>query len=131
MAVKRRTHTREDKPVLRDTDDSLSEMERVIRKLGYRHSILRIFQDFVEMSAISMSNAVDLFHKSKREERYMQRVKGYTPEECQECPKLFGMLALALEYELSDVLGVLYHRLEIHNWLSKGVRSLSPPYPTT
>ena len=106
-------------------------MEKTIRKLSYRHSVWRIFQDFVEMSAISMSNAIDLFHKSKREERYMQRVKGYTPEEWQECPKLFGMLALALAYELSDVLGVLSHWLEIHNWLSKGVRSLSPPYPTT
>ncbi len=126
MAVKRRTHTREDKPVLRDTDDFLREMERVMRKLSYRHSVLRIFQDFVELSAISMSNAVDLFHTRKHEERYIQRVKGYTPEEWQAFPKPFGMLAVALEYELSDVLGVLSHRLEMHNWLGKGVRAILP-----
>jgi len=59
---------------LRDTNYYLAMMEKTIRQLSYRHSVWRIFQDFVEMSAISMSNAVDLFHKSKCEERSMQIV---------------------------------------------------------
>jgi hypothetical protein len=115
MAVKRARHGAQDKPELRDTNYYLALMEKTIRKLSYRHSVFRIFQDFVEMAALSMSNAVDLFHRKKREERYLQIVKGYTPEELAAFPKLCALLALALEQSLSDVLGVLYHRLEIHN----------------
>ena len=45
----------------------------------HRHSAWQVFSDFCEMSAISLSNAVDRPHFAKREERYRQIIKRYTP----------------------------------------------------
>jgi len=103
------------KPPPPTTRDSLATLERAIRQLSYSQHLFTTFRHFVELSAIAFSNVADPINKAAREEQYLRIVKQYTPEEFQKFPELLGMLVACLEQESTDVLGVLYHRLELHN----------------
>jgi hypothetical protein len=102
------------------------ELVKAIKALGYRHGHWQIFADFVEMAAISVSNAVDLGGREKREERYLQVVERYKPDELARLPEMLGLLTMALEEETADVLGRTFHDLELHNKWSGQYFS---PYP--
>lgn len=93
----------------------MQDMAKLIHQLGYRHNAYQVFADFVEVSAIAFSNAVDKPQFDKREQRYFDIIKRYDKDELQQFPKLLGMLTNHLEGGFDDVLGNLYHHLEIHN----------------
>jgi type I restriction-modification system DNA methylase subunit len=93
----------------------LAALETAIRQLAYRHHLFTSFRHFVELSAITLSNVADPVNKAVREAQYLAIVKQYKSEELQQFPPLLGTLALCLEYEQMDVLGTLYHRLELQN----------------
>src|SRR6267378_1598903 len=114
------------KPPPPTTSDYLSTLEHTIRQLAYGHHTFTIFRHFVELSAITLSNVADPINKAAREKQYLAIVTQYKPEEFQQFPPLLGMLAACLEYEPTDVLGRLYHRLEIHNHQSG---QFFTPYP--
>jgi type I restriction-modification system DNA methylase subunit len=97
------------------TRDYLTTLEHAIRQLSYSQHLFTTFRHFVELSAIAFSNVADPINKAAREAQYLSIVKQYTPEAFQKFPELLGMLTLCLEHEPTDVLGVLYHRLELHN----------------
>jgi type I restriction-modification system DNA methylase subunit len=67
------------------------------------------------MAAISISNAVDLQQAEKREARYMEIIKRYQSDEVQQFPKMLGELVNGLEEEPDDILGRVFHELELHN----------------
>jgi len=90
-------------------------MAKTMKSLSYRHGLYNVFADFNEMAACSFSNAVDSRNREAREARYMAIVKKYSKEEVDEFPKLLGMLAQELEYSPGDVMGELFHELELHN----------------
>ena len=110
----------------RPPPDYQKELLKLFASFAYRHSAWQVFADFVEAAAISISNAVDLPHREKREERYMHIVKGYKPDELSAFPKMLGELTLALEEEPFDVLGRTFHDLELHN---KWSGQFFSPYP--
>lgn len=100
--------------------DYRKEIVKIIGELGYRHSTWQVFSDFVEMSAIAISNSVDWTHKKERETRYLEIINTYEKREQILFPKLFAYLVNALEYEVaingpSDILGGIFHELELHN----------------
>jgi hypothetical protein len=99
----------------RPPPDHQKELVKLINSLGYRHSHWQVFSDFVEMGAISLSNAVDLANREKREARYMEVIKRYRADELQAFPKMLAELTLALEHKPEDVLGRSFHDLELHN----------------
>lgn len=99
----------------RSPPDQQKELVKLITSLAYRHSPWQVFSDFAEMAAISISNAVDLAQRDGREARYMEILKRYRPDELAEFPKMLAALTLALEEELSDVLGSTFHDLELCN----------------
>lgn len=96
---------------------------KTIRRLGEVHSVWNVFTDFVELSAISLANAADLRPEvwEKREKQYLATIGKYSPDEQKLFPEMFADLVEALEYELTwrnapaDVLGTLFHELELHN----------------
>lgn len=93
---------------------------RLIEQAAQRHSIWQVFSDFLEMSAISISKPVDPVHREEREKRYMETIKRYSREELDLFPKMFGELVEALEQcaqeeRLDDILGKVFHELELHN----------------
>jgi N-6 DNA Methylase len=119
-------HRRHKPPKPQTTNDYLATLEHAIRQLAYGQHIFTIFRHFVELSAIALSNVADPINKAAREAQYLAIVKQYKTEQFQKFPPLLGMLATCLEFEPTDVLGRLSHRLEIHNHLSG---QFFTPYP--
>jgi hypothetical protein len=99
----------------RPRPDHQKELVKAVEALGYRHGHWQVFADFIEMAAVSVSNAVDWAGREKREERYLQVVKRYKPDELARFPDMLGSLTMALEDETTDVLGCTFHDLELHN----------------
>lgn len=106
--------------------DGLAALETAIRQFAYRHHLFTIFRHFVELSALTFSNAADPINKAVREAHYLTIVKQYTPEEFRKFPTLLSLLVGCLELEHTDVLGRLYHRLELHN---EQTGQFFTPYP--
>ena len=92
----------------------ITSLAKLIESVSYRHATHQVFSDFVEMAAISISNAVDLSQREKREAEYMRLIKKYEPKEIEKFPEMLGALVMALEDGVSDVLGKTYD-LELHN----------------
>jgi len=95
--------------------DYQKELVKLFHGFSSRRHHWQVFTDFCEMGAIALSNAVDLGQGEKREERYMQIVKGYNREELEAFSHGLAHLTMALEDGFSDVLGRTYHDLELHN----------------
>jgi N-6 DNA methylase len=114
------------KPPPQTTRDYLHTLEHAIRQLSYHQHLFTTFRHFVELSAIAFSNVADPSNKDAREAQYLAIVKQYKPETFQQFPALLGMLVACLEQEPTDVLGVLYHRLELHN---EQAGQFFTPYP--
>lgn len=77
-----------------------------------------IFGDWVECMAISWQNATMIIHDriwQQREERYLQIVKKYKREVAQEFSDMHALLVLAMEKEVTDVLGQIYMNIECSN----------------
>lgn len=75
-----------------------------------------VWQDFVVMTACTLSNAVDKSepHHSTREKWYMERIKKYTPEEQQIFPELVAELVVALDQnQKQDFLGDIFMKLKL------------------
>src|SRR5438128_10813107 len=102
------------KPPPQTISDYISTLEHAIRQLSYGHHTFTIFRHFVELSAICLSNAADPINKAAREAQYLSIVQQYKPEEFEQFPPLLGMLVACLEYQPTDVLGTLHHRLELN-----------------
>ena len=98
-----------------NVDSEANSIVKLIQKVGYRHGTWKVFEDFVAMSAISFSNAVDWLQSGEREKQYMEIVGKYTKEEVNDFPQMLAHLANALSNGLDDVLGKIFHALELHN----------------
>jgi len=48
---------------VRPPPDHQKDLVKAVQDLGYRHGHWQIFADFVEMAAISLSNAIDLTNR--------------------------------------------------------------------
>ena len=82
-----------------------------IKKLSGNYSGYEIFSDWIKASAICISNSTDVLHNSiwqKREEEYMALVNKHGTNDMQQFSKMLGMLAMALEENMEDVLGKIY-----------------------
>lgn len=99
---------------------SYSEMQKLIRNLSLRRGVWEVFTDFVQICALSISNSVHTRHFDEREKQYLEIIAKYEKKEQEIFPRMFACLVEAMEYELevhglTDVLGVLFHDLELHN----------------
>lgn len=96
------------------------ELVNLIRQAAYSQSIYKVFSDFLEMSAIAISNSVDFLHREKRETQYLKIINSYDREHQQLFPLMLFHLTEALEEKTrmtgpEDVLGCIFHELELHN----------------
>lgn len=97
-----------------------AEIIKAIQSLSGSHSTWEVFQDFLAVSAISISNWVDWGPQKEREEEYLQTIKKYKPEEQKKLASIFGTLTDELQHISKtkgpyDVLGGVFHGLELHN----------------
>lgn len=98
--------------------DYCKELVKTIQFLGQRYSVWQVFEDFLAMSAISISNAVDWNNRDERENQYLSTVKRYPKKDLEIFPKMLAYLVESLESYADqpyDVLGSIFHELELHN----------------
>ena len=91
-----------------------------LKALGNKHSIWNVFEDWLKVSSIAISNSVDWNQANEREEQYLETINKYTPEEQKVLTKTFVELVDALQKEAvtggpCDLLGKVFHALELHN----------------
>lgn len=91
----------------------LKQMAKVFESYRYAHGVYTVFEDFLELAAIEISNPVDLAQKKKRDERYVEIVKKYNEKEFESFGNLLGMLIMAMGKEPDDYLGRLFMELEL------------------
>lgn len=94
------------------------EIIKLIKTLSHKHSTWRVFEDFIGMAAISISNSVDWLHRDAREKEYMEIVGRYERKEIDLFPQMLAHLVVELDRTVDgphDVLGELFHELELHN----------------
>ena len=97
------------------------EIISAIKALSDRHPTYQIFQDFLECSAISISNCVDWGERDKREEKYLQIINKYKPDEQKKLANILTSLVNTLQAQVEndgypcDILGEVFHGLELHN----------------
>ena len=100
--------------------ESCKGLVQALQSISYTRSMYEVFQDWLNISAIAISNAVDRIHRAEREEAYLQIVSGYSKAEQEKLAESLALLVLALQREQSiygptDILGQVFHGLELHN----------------
>ncbi len=100
------------------SSEKAKEFAKVFEQLIYRHSSWKVWQDFVDLCAISISNAVDKREAvwETREKAYMSIKGSYTDDEFSVFVSLFSITIHALEDNpAQDFLGELYMKLNFGN----------------
>lgn len=77
--------------------------------------LANIFDDFVQMSALSFRNSVDRRHHAEREDQYLLTAGGYTPKQLDRFAEALALVVMTMEEEPGDVLGRLYMELDLGN----------------
>lgn len=104
------------KKVIRNLRDGQVEFQKAFFKLCQTKSAWQAWSDFVEMTAIAISNSCEIREnvKREREERYMSIISQYTKSEQALFPELVGILGHALERNSEqDFLGEMFMSLEL------------------
>lgn len=92
------------------------EMIRLVNSIGYRHPTWQVWQDFVFMAAIAISNVVDASNREERERQYMKTAEKYNPDELNKFSEMLSVLVLALEENPEqDFLGKIFMGLNLGN----------------
>lgn len=90
-------------------------MAALLRRSHPRHDLHSVFGDCMETMAIAISNSVDRTQFTPREARYLQIVGRYPTDIVDLFPRVLAELVNALEAGMGDILGPLFHELELHN----------------
>lgn len=102
--------------VVRHLRDGQMEFQKVFSHLCNTKSSWQAWSDFVEMTAIAISNSFEIREKVKqdREKRYHDIISQYSKSEQQIFPELVAILVNALEREQEqDFLGEMFMALEL------------------
>lgn len=90
--------------------DYEKEIVKKINSLSRSRSPYEVFCDWIKCTALGISNATDIFHDSvwqQREEEYLKTIKSYAGD-AQDFATMSGLLTLALEENITDILGKVY-----------------------
>ena len=94
----------------------MEEIVKIIASMSGKYAPTLIFEDFVKMVAISISNSTDVIKNKvwkKREEQYKSIVTKYSKEEFEKFVEMFGILVNLFEKEIHDYLGEIYMKCEM------------------
>lgn len=97
-------------------DPHQKEIVRMFESFNGKYSMYSLFQDFIVMAAIAISNSVDLVHREEREKSYLQIAGKYTAAELDVFARIFAEVVLGLESNPNqDFLGEMYMNLDMGN----------------
>lgn len=100
--------------LVRDTHQKA--FAKIFDGLVGRYSRWQVWQDFIVLSACSVSNMVDKSHAEKREKTYLSIAGKYSPEEMSAFSRMLAEIVLGIESNPDqDFLGELYMNLELGN----------------
>ncbi len=101
---------------IRLRDQSQKSVVKLIDSLCGRYSRWEVWQDFIIMSAISISNVVDGSHRDSREKQYLDRAAKYSEKELETFAQMFAEVTNAMEQNPDqDFLGELFMALDLGN----------------
>lgn len=92
-----------------------TELYKAFESFRYKYDLHKVFEDFLELAACSISNSVNMLRWQEREARYMKTVANYSKDDANKFGDMLGMLVMALETKPNDYLGQLFMQLELFN----------------
>lgn len=108
--------------------DYKGEIIKRIENMSGKYSAYEVFTDWIRVCSLSIANGVSLF-KTKtwrdREQMYADTMRRYTSDDAIQFSEMMGLLAMALENKIEDVLGEIYM---ISGMGSKAVGQFFTPY---
>lgn len=115
---------------LNNSDDNQKQIVKLLQGLSSHNGVDRVWSDWVEMSAISIANAVDKSQFDVREQRYLEIVAKYKNEQVQQLIEAFAYLVQCWEVRVQtgdygDVLGSTFMMLNMGN---SGTGQFFTPY---
>lgn len=102
--------------VVRHLREKQMDFQKIFSKLCNTKSAWQVWSDFVEMTAISISNTCEPRKdvKQERENAYLNIINSYSPKEQNLFPEMLGVLVIALEENPEqDFLGEMFMALEL------------------
>lgn len=93
----------------------MKEIIKQFKELASTRDLWQVYKDFLEVVAISISNACDKDQALQREQRYLDIIKTYSPEQIWKISDIMGLVVLELSKEPQDVLGRAFMELELGN----------------
>lgn len=84
-----------------------------INEIAGQYSAYQIFNDWIQLMALSISNSLAIIHDEvwkEREELYVNTIKKYSDRDQTKLHDLFGILIETLDEGVDDVLGDVYMR---------------------
>lgn len=94
--------------------DHIKSIVKLFEAARYNHDLYTLFSDWCECAALLFSN-FDLRNRDRREARYREIVKNYDRKTLEIFPQIMNGLVEAFEAGPTDVLGQVFHALELHN----------------
>lgn len=100
--------------------DDCKELCKALTSVSDRYSTWQVFEDWLKISSISISNTVDLQFRDEREKEYFEIIKKYNKDELNRLADCLGILVGSLDKSFNtvgyyDLLGKVFHALELHN----------------
>ncbi|NTE89023.1 hypothetical protein [Agrobacterium rubi] len=92
----------------------------------YKHDLYIVFSDWCKCAAISLRNGADLNGREAREARSLEIIRKYDKTTNETFPQILSAVIQALEEAPQDILGQVFHALELHN-TARG--QFFTPYP--
>lgn len=89
------------------------EIARLLRANATAHHRRVVFEDFVEMAALALRNAVDIHDRDSREQRYLNIINRYSKTEAERFPHVLALIVDQMDRAPGDVLGHLYMEMEL------------------
>ena len=89
----------------------MKEIIKLFKEFQYKYTLWDVFSDFLELSAISISNSI--IKDKAKENRYFQIIKKYQPKDLDNFAKILAYLVIELEKGYKDVLGEVFMQLEL------------------
>lgn len=93
----------------------MKEIIKQFKELASTRDLWQVYKDFLELVAISISNACDKDQALEREQRYLDIIKTYSTEQIWKISDIMGLVVLELSKEPQDVLGKIFMELELGN----------------
>lgn len=106
--------------------DWKAEFCTMLEKLTERRSIWKVWNDFITLAAITISNLVKTSSWDEREEEYLSIIHTYQKEEQDIIVQLFAVMQLAYEEnDKQDFLGNICQELELLQRLKSSISALA------